>query len=696
MRKIIITAIAIFTTLTVYAANLKEYTEKAIENNTDLLELKLNLESTKKQIETLKEDEYKNLTKAEKLKLNIKTNDSDLHMLNTLLLKQEFIVSNIETIKNSLSYQITETYINVLKEKKYLKISETALKKRRTAFNRLKNRHDKNSARLSDLTLMENAYNEALYNVSIQKMNFREAVNKLGYYVKEADIYTPYDTPFIIAAKNEDLESVMKKTLTYHPAISAAKTNVELSKIKIPASGITRSNEARPAPRDANGDYSFFSKDKDFTSMDKIAKYLGDIEKQNKNLKNTQKQTELKMKILKDVMNQIEHKLKLSWKMRTAIEEKSEKIIQAYEIYKENLKKIYSANSVGKISAAEVINAENNYIKAIKDITEAEYQKILAEYQILESAGICYEQIMKADFENEQNVFSSIWEDIDKDFSSNEKFTSYELFPIELPETDIKIEPITKKEVTEEKQEIVNPRCYYVTSKTLNIRELPDHNSERKGIYKFGEKLCEYGRSDKWINTGAGWVATSYLSEAKPSEPKKNYMYVDIKKLNIRKYPSTRSRLQGSYNRGERVEITRTKGNWSRTQQGWVYNKYLSDKQPEIKKECFVVAAKKLNIRKSPSARAAKLGSYKQYETVCRTSKNGTWSKTDKGWISSNFLEKLKCYNVTAKTLNIRVSADSRARKVGEYKKGDKVCVLKTHRSWVYTGIGWVHSKYLK
>ncbi|MGL1958597.1 MAG: hypothetical protein OCD00_14920 [Colwellia sp.] len=66
------------------------------------------------------------------------------------------------------------------------------------------------------------------------------------------------------------------------------------------------------------------------------------------------------------------------------------------------------------------------------------------------------------------------------------------------------------------------------------------------------------------------------------------------------------------------------------------------------------------------------------------------------------FLKKYKykkdgenCFYVKANTLNIRRSDYSRARKVGEYKKGDRVCSIKIDGQWTKTNKGWVFNKYL-
>ena len=104
--------------------------------------------------------------------------------------------------------------------------------------------------------------------------------------------------------------------------------------------------------------------------------------------------------------------------------------------------------------------------------------------------------------------------------------------------------------------------------------------------------------------------------------------------------------------------------------------------------------------------------------TVLETKKVGstTWAKTDKGWVSMEYLEKVttggttggtttqqptsKTYTVTASSLNIRKSASTSASKVGTYKKGTKVTVLETKKvgstTWGRTSKGWISMEYVK
>ena len=50
---------------------------------------------------------------------------------------------------------------------------------------------------------------------------------------------------------------------------------------------------------------------------------------------------------------------------------------------------------------------------------------------------------------------------------------------------------------------------------------------------------------------------------------------VTASELNIRKEANTTSSVLGSYKKGDKVEILEVKGEWGRTDKGWVNMKYV-------------------------------------------------------------------------------------------------------------------------
>jgi N-acetylmuramoyl-L-alanine amidase len=220
-----------------------------------------------------------------------------------------------------------------------------------------------------------------------------------------------------------------------------------------------------------------------------------------------------------------------------------------------------------------------------------------------------------------------------------------------------------------------------------------------------------------------------------------NTYKVTASSLNIRKSAGVDGAKVGSYKKDTVVTVLETKKvgstTWAKTDKGWVSMEYLTlvetggnnTQQPDIQQpdtqqpaaNTYQVTASSLNIRKSASSSANKIGSYKKgtVVTVLETKKVGstTWAKTDKGWVSMEYLTPVKTgssdtqqpdnlqtqgktYTVTASRLNVRKSASSSAKVVDCYEKGTKVTVLETKKvgsvTWGRTSKGWISMQYVK
>lgn len=140
----------------------------------------------------------------------------------------------------------------------------------------------------------------------------------------------------------------------------------------------------------------------------------------------------------------------------------------------------------------------------------------------------------------------------------------------------------------------------------------------------------------------------------------------------------------------------------------------------------YVTAKIGLNIRKSPNGTI--IGSYKYGTTVTILETNGDWSKTNLGWISSNYLGsyattvgksqtvayrgyKTGNYKVNASVLNVRYGAGTKYKaktyrqltsnarsqnsRLGNYctngyKRGVVCTVTRISGNWGYTASGWI------
>ena len=74
---------------------------------------------------------------------------------------------------------------------------------------------------------------------------------------------------------------------------------------------------------------------------------------------------------------------------------------------------------------------------------------------------------------------------------------------------------------------------------------------------------------------------------------------------------------------------------------------------------CYKVTANSLNIRKSSSTKSKKIGTYKKNDTVCVVDRKGNWVKTQKGWVSSGYLKRSGSNQYNELYIKIETQADN-------------------------------------
>lgn len=131
------------------------------------------------------------------------------------------------------------------------------------------------------------------------------------------------------------------------------------------------------------------------------------------------------------------------------------------------------------------------------------------------------------------------------------------------------------------------------------------------------------------------------------------------------------------------------------------------------------MTASELRIRQSAASTAAVVGSYKKGDKVTVLETSNGWGRTDKGWVSLNYVSfgtttgtTTNTGNtgtttgtttttggtkgvVTATQLNIRESAATTAVQKGSYSYGDRITILETSNGWGRTDKGWVSLNYV-
>lgn len=197
---------------------------------------------------------------------------------------------------------------------------------------------------------------------------------------------------------------------------------------------------------------------------------------------------------------------------------------------------------------------------------------------------------------------------------------------------------------------------------------------------------------------------------------------VTADELNVREGVGIDFDVVTKLKKDDRVEIFEKKDlngiDWGRIADGWICLTYVhldGDPMEEIPEETVYeitepitgkVIATELNIRKGPSTNYGVAGEYKKGDEITVTELQGTWGKTEKGWVNTIFVyfegtmdSKTVKATVNVDQLNVRSGPSTAYESRAKLNTGDKVEIIKQviirDVKWGYIGDGWICMKYV-
>lgn len=195
--------------------------------------------------------------------------------------------------------------------------------------------------------------------------------------------------------------------------------------------------------------------------------------------------------------------------------------------------------------------------------------------------------------------------------------------------------------------------------------------------------------------------------------------------LNIRSEPNVDAKLVGTYVKGDAVTILETRDGWGRTNKGWIsmtfvnsngattnQNNQTQNNQAQTNQTttqdgtAYFVTGTTLNIRDEASINGDILGQYTQGDRVVITETSNGWGKTNKGWVSMEYLYKTgdKGTNgcngiVTGNQLNVRTGPGTGYDGVDTLNAGARVTILQRitvdGKTWGCVKNGWISMEYV-
>ena len=172
----------------------------------------------------------------------------------------------------------------------------------------------------------------------------------------------------------------------------------------------------------------------------------------------------------------------------------------------------------------------------------------------------------------------------------------------------------------------------------LNVRLGPGTNYPKVRSVTMATRYAYYQLVDGWARIEDGWVSTDYFYVEGTTTDSAITGTVTTNDLNIRSGPNTSFRSQGTYQKGDTVEILAQVDAWGYTPQGWVFMNYVEAHAPTYSTGEGTTTTG-LNIRKEPNPDSEIVGAYTMGETVNILEVKENWGRTDLGWINLKYVK---------------------------------------------------------
>lgn len=230
--------------------------------------------------------------------------------------------------------------------------------------------------------------------------------------------------------------------------------------------------------------------------------------------------------------------------------------------------------------------------------------------------------------------------------------------------------------------------------------------------------LCTGCRKEKDTNE----PENSSINVTQPKNPTILQATVTSRELNVRSEIGYDAPVVSTLQKGETATILQREEldgiSWGKTEEGWICLLYVSMEEipmmqiqqtsSTVKNHLYEakIIVDELNIRSGPGTKNEKMGTYSWGQLVQVLEEDGTWGKTELGWISlgytyieghpDNISQQTR---VRARSLHVRKGPGTAYESILELEQGTEVTILKQGTfggsKWGYTGTGWLCMDYV-
>jgi adhesin transport system outer membrane protein len=403
---------------------LKESVNKVLENNPVILEQYMKYKESKKDLDIVQSDfkpkvdlrstasynktsnfnhnvadeNYRNYTNVLTITQNLfngfrSTNDKKYQ-------ENKLISSSYNYLKSAdeKAYEIVESYVNAIKSIKILDISKEDIKVNKELQKKITKLCDEGIKVISDVHKINSSYALSRSNYLVKQLNLENILNKMQYLIAEDVDKSSLVEPKLSQSIPATLDEAISYALENNPSLNIANYNIEASKALANASKNTNypivDLKLSQTYNDVNTKNSFDAPNDDSKVMIEL----------NYNLYNGGKDASIKQKnkilIQQAIQNQLELQREIKLNITNAYNSNLfiDKQLVDLNIYLENaiesLKLYKKEYKIGQKTLLDLLTVQYDVTNAKIQITIAKYNKLLAQYKVLNMMGVMTSNII--------------------------------------------------------------------------------------------------------------------------------------------------------------------------------------------------------------------------------------------------------------------------------------------------------------
>ena len=287
--------------------------------------------------------------------------------------------------QNKLAYSYVESYINVLKQKELLALKVESVIISEDILHKVYKKISSGYGGKIEFEQAKNSYTKSKVDLSIQKINYKDAIESLKYFVQKDFDSNDLIKPQFYYTIPSSLDNALANLTNKNPTYLAAKLNVQVALWEQKRD--LKTNYPNVALVGSYNKYNNSSPYDDYKIGLEVNYTLyngGKDEALNK--KALQKIKEKKF-LLQKSKYQVNNKLKLAWNSYILNGEKKTKQESYLEAKKSLLEATIAEFDLGAKTLNNLLDEQNSYISIKGELLVTTYDYLLAQYKILESIG---------------------------------------------------------------------------------------------------------------------------------------------------------------------------------------------------------------------------------------------------------------------------------------------------------------------